>query len=435
MMDDVATLETVEKRMRPRLVSNFLLWTVLAFCAAFIIWASLTKIDRTVRGQGRVIPSSQLQVVSNLEGGIVDDILVKTGDTVAAGAPLMQLSPVIGSAELGSGQASVESLLVKVARLEAEITGRSPSFGSYNNPTMQSQIEVERALYRARQAEISSIRSAANARTEQARRAMAEAQATLAARRSVQRQAQDELGLIRPLVEQGYEPRMTLTKAESQAATASSEVAAASAAVSRSMAAISEANADYARQMQDWRSRAATELATARTELDARRQMLPALTDRVRRTTILAPVAGRINRVFMTTRGSSAAPGSPLVEIVPSEDNLLVEALVNPRDIGTVKIDQPATVSITAYDSGVYGKLKGKVAGISPDAIINERTGESHYLVRVRTSANALVTASGQRLAIGPGMTAEVDLLGDKRTVMSYFFSPVTKMANEAFRE
>jgi membrane fusion protein, adhesin transport system len=434
-MDDIATLDTIQQRMRPRFASNLLLWTVLAFCAAFIAWAAMTEIDRTVRGQGRVIPSSQLQVVSNLEGGIVDDILVRTGDIVAQGAPLIQMNPVIGSAELGSGQASIAALMAKIARLEGEITGRAPAFGPIAAPGAESQIEIERALYRARQAELSSMSQAARARTEQARRALSEAQSNLSARESVKRQAASEMAILRPLVDQGYEPQMSLIKAESQAATAASEAAAAYSAVGRAQAQLSEANADFMRQSQDWRSRAATELATARADLGARRTMMPALSDRVRRTTITAPLAGRINRVFVTTKGATAAPGSPLVEIVPSEDNLLIEAMVDPKDISSVRMEQKARVSITAYDSAIYGKMDGKVVSISPDAIVEERTGRSHYVVRVRTNQKGLVGPNSNLLPIGPGMTTEVSLLGDKRTVLSYVFNPVTKLANAAFRE
>ncbi len=416
------------RRFKPRLASNLLLWSVLAFCVAGIVWAATTEIDRTIRGTGRVIPSSQLQIVSNLEGGVVDDILIKTGDTVTAGASLIQMSPIIGSSELGSGQASIEALVVKSARLEAEVSGYTPNF-------VGAGADVERSLYNARQAELRALSGSSAAQVEQARRAVAEAQSVLAARQSQMRQAQSEINLIAPLVEQGYEPRLSLIKIESQLSTARSEVAAASAAVGRANAQIAEAQANYSRQIQDWRSRAANELSQVRAELSARRKTLPALADRLRRTTITAPVAGKINRVMITTRGATAAPGIPLVEIVPSEDNLLIEAMIVPQDIGTVRMNQKATINISAYDSAVYGKMTGKVISISPDAIVNEKTGESFYLVRVRTDNNALITPKGVKLAIGPGMTAEVDLLGDKRTVLSYLFTPVTKVSGDAFRE
>jgi membrane fusion protein, adhesin transport system len=425
---NIGQADTNGRRFKPRLASNLLLWGVLGFCVAGIGWAATTEIDRTVRGQGRVIPSSQLQIVSNLEGGVVDDILIKTGDSVSAGTALIQMSPIIGTSELGSGQASIEALVAKSARLEAEVAGTSPVF-------VGAGADVERTLYNARQAELRSLAATSSAQVEQARRAVSEAQSVMAARQAQVRQAQSEINLIGPLVAQGYEPRLSLVKIESQLATARSEVSAASASVGRANAQIAEAQANYSRQVQDWRSRAANELSQVRAELSARRKTLPALADRVRRTTITAPVAGKINRVMVTTKGATATPGSPLVEIVPSEDNLLIEAMIMPQDIGTVRMNQKATINISAYDSAVYGKMTGKVISISPDAIVNEKTGESFYLVRVRTDTSALVTPKGQKLAIGPGMTAEVDLLGDKRAVLSYLFTPVSKVSGDAFRE
>ncbi len=432
MTDAIDDIEALETRMRPRLLSSLLLWLIAAFFLIFILWAALTEIDRSVRAQGRVIPSSQLQVVSNLEGGIVSDILVATGQKVKRGQPLLKLSPIIGNAELGSGEASVAALLAKVSRLNAEVTGRTPSFGSGG---IAGPYAIERALYASRQNELTAIQNAARARLEQAYRALAEAQATLAARQSVARQVREEAAMIRPLVEQGYEPRLSLMKLEAQALTAGSESAAAAAAVERARAQIAEATADLARQTGDWRSRAATELAAANAELAARQQMLPALADRLRRADVTAPVSGRVNRVLVTTPGAAIGPGSPLVEIVPSDDGLIIEARVNPKDIGSVRIGQPASANITAYDSAIYGALKAVVISISPDAVINEKTGDSFYLVRVRTTAAALRDASGKSLPIGAGMTAEVNLLGEKRSILSYFFSPITKLARSAFRE
>jgi adhesin transport system membrane fusion protein len=196
-----------------------------------------------------------------------------------------------------------------------------------------------------------------------------------------------------------------------------------------------EARASAAQLRQDWRSRAATELAAAQTELAARRRALPALAERVERTVLRAPLPGRVNRVLVTTRGGTVQPGQPLVEIVPSEESLLVEVQVRPEDIAFVRMGQESKVAITAYDRSVYGTLDGRVVGISPDAVLDERTGLSHYTVRVRTSANALTHPSGQRLPISPGMVAEVNLLGDSRTVLQYILTPITRLGETALRE
>ncbi len=427
-------LEDLTDRIKPTAASNLLLWGILAFFIAFVIWASFTQLDRSVNGFGRVVPSARLQIVSNLEGGIVESINVKTGSIVKSGDPLIQLSTVLSGAELGSGTATAAALAVKIARLEAEVAGRTPNY-----PTAIDAggdlLAIEKALHASRMAELSSLMNAANSRLTQTQRAVVEAQASYSARSSARDSNIAQLAMIRPLVERGIEPRMTLLQAENAAAVSAAEASAAAAAISRAQAGVGEARATLSQVRQDWQSRAATELAAAQAEYSARVRTMPALADRAARTTIRAPLTGRINRVLVSTVGGIIRPGEPVVEIVPSDQSLLIEALVSPKDIAFVRMAQASRVDITAYDPAVYGSLDGKVVSISPDAIINERTGESHYTVRVRTAANALKDKQGRSLPIGPGMVANVKLLGDKRSVMNYILTPITRLGENAFRE
>lgn len=416
-------------RITPNFAPSLLLWLILGFFVVALLWAAFTDIDRTVRGMGRIVPSSKTQLISNLEGGIVQDVMVRTGEFVKAGQALVRLDPTMTGAELGSGEATVDALRAKVERLEAEITGRAPHF----SPT--GPADIERALYTARMAELSSLRSAGEARVAAASRAVSEAQSIYAARMSVASAAQAELNAVRPLVESGIEPRLSLTQAIGRAESASSEAAAAAATISRGQAGIAEARAALAQQISDWRSRSGTELTAAKAELMARSSTLPALEARAERSLVVAPVNGRINRVLVSTHGGTVQPGAPILELVPSEDGLLVEAMISPKDIGSVHIGQKAKVGITAYESSVYGSLKGKVVSISPDAVVNEKTGESHYVVEVRTSETALVAKSGRKLPIGVGMIADIALMGDKRSVLSYFLTPFTRLREEAFKE
>ena len=166
----------------------------------------------------------------------------------------------------------------------------------------------------------------------------------------------------------------------------------------------------------------------------ALRRSLPALSARVDRTEVRSPLAGRVNRVLVTTVGGTVAPGAPLVEIVPSEESLIVEVQVRPEDIAWIRMNQDAKINVTAYDSSIYGSLDGKVVALSPDATVNERTGESFYTVRV-TTEDRLRDQSGRALAIGPGMVADVSLLGDKRTVLAYLLTPISRLSERAFRE
>lgn len=428
-------IEDFTDRIKPTAAANLLLWGIFGFFIAFVIWASFTQLDRSVIGFGRVVPSAQLQIVSNLEGGIVETISVKTGMIVKAGDPLIQLSSVLSGAELGSGTATASALAVKIARLQAEVSGRTPNYPSAIDAPNQDLITVERALHASRVAELSSLVNAGNSRLTQAERAVAEAQANYAARRSARDSNSAELAMIRPLVERGIEPRMTLLQAENAAAVSSAEASAAAASIARAQAGVAEARATLSQSRQDWQSRAGTELAAAQAEYSARVRSMPALADRAARTTIRAPLSGRINRVLVSTVGGIIRPGEPVVEIVPSDKSLLIEALVLPKDIAFIRIAQPSRVDITAYDPAIYGSLDGKVVSISPDAVINERTGESHYTVRVRTAVNSIRDKTGRALPIGPGMIANVKLLGDKRSVMSYILTPITRLGENAFRE
>ena len=421
--------------IKPKVPANIILWIILAFVVIALVWAGLTEIDRTVRANGRVIPSSQLQVVSNLEGGVVEQIMVRVGQDVKRGTPLVRLSPIQPGAELESNRASSDALHFKIIRLEAEIAGRTPQFPEARNPLMASQIAVEQSLYRSRMAELASLSNVASARIDQARRAIAEASAAEEARITARETARADLNLIRPLVREGIEPRLSLLQAESAFAVASSEAAGAGAALGRARSVLAEAQASAQQQKRDWLARAADELTAARADLSVRQAAMPAYEYKLRRTVVRAPLDGRINRVFVTTVGGSARPGDPLLEMVAVNDSLLIEAAVAAKDIASVKMGQKAKVQISAYDSAIYGSMEGRVVAVSPDAVVNERTGESHYLVRVRTTANAITDDAGRRLPIGPGMGADVNLLGDKRTVLAYILTPLTRLSETAFTE
>jgi adhesin transport system membrane fusion protein len=410
--------------------ANLLLWIIAGFFLLALAWASLTKIDRTVRSMGRVVPSSKLQVVSNLEGGVVEQILVRPGQTVRKGDILVRLSPMLTTAAFGSGTAEVEALQTKIARLNAEVRGQSPTYT--NAPA--GQVEVERSLHAARSAELAGIMSAGSARAEQARRLVAEAQSTLAARRSTLVTAHRELEMLRPLAEKLIVPKIDLIKAENAAQIAYNEVNAAEAALARARSGVAEAQAQTAQQRSDWMTRSGIELSQAQAELSAKQLQLPALSDRVDRTVIRAPMSGKVNRVLVTTIGGSVSAGMPIAEIVPSEQTLHIEAMVRPADIANVRIGQQAKVEITAYNSAIFGTLDGRVTSISPDAVLNEKTGESFYTVEVQTIAT-LRDQAGKALPIGPGMIANASLLGEKRSIMSYLFTPITRLSETAFRE
>jgi adhesin transport system membrane fusion protein len=428
-------LEDYATQLRPRQASNILLWAIVAFFAIFVVWAALTELDRTVHAQGRVIPSSRLQIVSNLEGGIIRDILVKTGDMVKKGEPLIRLDKTLLGADLGTNQATVNALRIKIARLEAEINGRDPIYPRPENAAEEEQLRIEKALHAARMGELASETAAARARVEQAQRAVTEAEASYQSSVSARDSAKTQLEMIRPLVEHGIEPRLTLVQLVKAASVSTTDAAAAAAAVSRAKATVAEARSTLGQARQDWRSQAAAELAAAQAELASRASANTALADKVARTTVTSPLEGRVNRVLATTVGGVVRAGEPLVEIVPTEDNLLIEAQVAPKDIAFIHPEQEARINISAYDAAIYGSMRGEVISISPDATVDEQTGQSYYVVRVRGHAKTLTNDAGKPLPIGPGMTADVNLLGEKRSVLQYLLTPITRLSERAFRE
>ncbi len=428
-------LEDLADRIKPKAVSNLLLWLIIGFIVVFIAWASIVKLDRTVHAPGRVVPSSRLQVLSNFEGGVVAAILVRVGDLVKRGQPLVRLDQTQAGAEFGSSEITVAALNAKIARLQAEIAGREPVYPAAPTPEVAQQIGIERSLHAARMSDLASLSAAGAARAAQAERAVAEARSAYASRVSARDSARRQLDMIRPLVERGIEPQLTLIQLENSAAVAGTDAAQASAAIARAQSAVAEARASLAQVRSAWRAQAGTDLAAAQSEMAARQRAMPALAAKLGRATVAAPVDGRVNRVLVSTVGSSIGAGQPIVEVVPSADTLTVEALVSPKDIAAVRIGQRARVNITAYESGVYGGMDGRVMTISPDATLEERTGESHYTVRVRADAQNFRGPEGRRLVIGPGMTADVNLIGDKRSIMAYILTPFTRLREDALRE
>ncbi len=419
----------------PARAAQWLMWTIAALTFALVAWAALAQVDEVASAQGRVIPSRQLQIVSNLEGGTVKAILVRAGAKVAAGQPLVTLDNTQFTADFGKTTETTNALLARAARLQAEVSGGSPSFPTALERAAPQLVATERSLYNARRAELAASEAMESAKLDQASRALGQAEVENATRADGAKSAAQELAMIAPLVDKGIEPQIELMRARTAEATARGAAGNAALAIRRARSAVAEAQSGLRAVRDRYRSQAVEQLTTTRAELAGQGQALPALRDRVRRAVLTAPIAGTVNRVLVATIGGTVRPGEPLVEIVPQDDTLVVEADVKPADIAFIHPGQRATVKLSAYDYSVYGALDGTVERISPDAIVNERTGESHFTVRIRTAASDLRAPDGSKLPIGAGMVATVDVLGHKRSVLSYLLTPVSKLRDNAFRE
>jgi len=412
---------------------GLLLWSIIGFTVVALAWAALARLEVVIAATGRLIPSAQLQVLANLEGGTVKQILVKPGERVAKGQVLVRLDPVLRAADAASAKASVDALTVRAARLQAEAAGRDVRLDLQGiDPALLAD---ERALARADAGALAADRAMAQARAEQARRAAAEAEANLEQKRQALALAEQEVAVLRPLVDRGAEPALNLTRAQNSLSQAQSMVTAARESFAKAQALVAETTRAVANIDLQFRMRAADALATTRAELASRSGQQPALADRLDRTTVRAPMTGIVSRLRVNTTGGTVGPGEPILEMVPAGDRLLVEARVSPADIGFVAPGQTARVRITAYDYGIYGAMAGTVQSVAPDAVIDERTGEVHFLVRIALARPCFPTDAGACLPLGPGMLAEVSLLGPKRSVLTYLLSPLTQISQSAFRE
>lgn len=379
---------------KPHKASFILINTIAALFILIVFWAGISSVDEVTHAEGRVIPSAKMQVLQNMEGGIVQKINVKQGDLVQAGQVLMNLSPTQFGAEFESRKQQVLSLMAKEARLLAEVEEKPLVFSPEFTEMARQYVNIENAEFVNRKMRLN---------------------ADLAVLENQFRNAQAELEIVKRLVDRGLEPQLERI---------------------RTQARVDEARSKIDAMRRQAKSEASGELAKVSLELQPMRKTLPALADKVERTYIKAPMKGVVNRVLVTTLGGVLRPGEPLMEIVPADDMLVVEAQVRPQDIGFVKLGQSANVKVSAYDYSIFGSMKGRVTQISADAVSKEERGQTnyYYIARVETTTSVM-NSLGKKLPIIPGMQAQVDIITGNKTVLNYLLKPIIGVKENAFRE
>ena len=418
----------------PPAYSHVLIWGTVAFVAAFIVWAAFANIGETTVGEGKVIPSSQVQVVQNLEGGIVSEIKVRIGEVVRKNQVLMLIDDTRYASSFNENKVKNDALTAKIARLNAEVSGKNFELGAKfikDNPDLA---ERELTLYRSRQAEFNANTAGLRQQIDQRMQELKEKRA-----REIQIKAsldllKRELTMSRPLVKAGAMSEVELLRLERQENDLQGELDSTKITIPRLDAAVTEARNKVESYVAKFRNDALTELNQVRAEQEGTSATQVALKDRVERAVVRSPVTGTIKALKVNTVGGVVQPGSDLLEIVPLEDNLLVEARVKPRDIAFLRPGQETLVKITAYDFSIYGGFHAKLENISADSITDEKKNETYYLVRVRTMS-AMPERHGQPLAIIPGMTATVHIHTGEKTFLQYLLKPIIKTKELAFRE
>jgi adhesin transport system membrane fusion protein len=414
--------------MRSRRLPHVLLASVVLFFVLAFAWAAFFEIEEVARGDGRVITQSQVQVITNLEGGIIAEILVREGDIVKKADPLIRIDPTRFESAYKEGEQSSLALKARIARLTAEAQRSAFSIPADVRKGSPTQGERENALYRARQAELAT-------KSQVLREQLVQRQSELKELRSRTERLAEQLVLVErevaitaPLVKRGVVSEVELLRLERDQSRTRTDLEQARLAIPRTQSAIEEARSKLADTDAAFRSQAAGELAQAQGDLGKLAEQIPALEDRATRTIVRAPMDGIVKTIPNKTVGGVVQPGSPMVEIVPQEDSLLIETRLRPADIAFVRVGQRAIVKVTAYDYSIFGGLEGKIEYVSADSTVPQQ-GEPYYVAHVRTASNG-IDYHGKKLSISPGMLASVDVITGKRSVLYYLGSRSTGLAS-----
>ncbi|OOF37853.1 hemolysin secretion protein D [Rodentibacter rarus] len=361
------------------------------FLVTFVIWAYFSPLEEVTRGQGSVIPSSREQIVQSLDPGIIQEMKVKEGDIVEKGQVLLTLDDTRSSAILRESEAKVQNLRAVVARLQAESADKPLVFA---DDIPEDVISRETAAYNAR------------------RKAMLDAVEGLTQSKALLDQ---EIAITQPMVKKGVVSQVELLRMQRQ-------------------------SSDFAQQIAERRNRysadANNELVQAESELAQARENMAMRADPVERSQIKAPLRGVVKNIRINTVGGVVQAGQDILEIVPLDDTLLVQAYISPKDVAFIRPGQPALVKISAYDYSIYGGLEGKVTLISPDTLQDERrrselnlnADQAYYRILIETQGTSITDSKGQKLDITPGMTATVDIKTGEKTVFQYLIKPITRM-------
>lgn len=417
----------------PRVV-RITLWAILGFFIIMIAWASLADIDEVTRGDGKAIPSSRLQKIQNLEGGIVAEVFVHEGEVVKAGAPLLRLDDTRFRSNAGESEADRLALEARIQRLTAQLDNKetltlSPEILNKTPDIANGEMELFASVNKRIQSELSGL----NEQLVQKKQELLDYQAKGSQYRRSLGLLQQEISMSEPLVAKGAISKVEVLRLRRSEVETRGQLESVTLAVPRAEAAIKEIESKINETRGRYRSEALSQLNEARTDLSKIEASGKAIEDRVNRTLVTSPVRGIVQQLMVNTIGGVIQPGNDLVEIVPLDDTLLVEAKIRPQDIAFLRPGQEAMVKFTAYDYTIYGGLKAKLEQISPDTV-TDKDGKSFYVIRLRTEKNHL-GSDEKPLIIIPGMVASVDIITGKKTILSYLLKPILRAKAEAFRE
>lgn len=416
------------------LSKHFLLLAIASFFILFIVWANLATLDEVTRGDGKIIPSSEVQALQSLDPGMVDEFLVKEGDFVTKGQVLVRLRDIEAASDLGANRARYLGLLASITRLQAEAEGKETlNFPDEVKKESPKSVTEEMNSFRANMLQLEGQQRVLQKQLTQREQELDELNSRIGDLKGVIHLQRQEMNMIKPLVEKGSAPKIELLQLQRGMKERVSELNGLTSSLPRAKSAIEEANARMNEIEQTAKAEAQKELAAKLNELNEIRERLSGLTEIKVRKEIKSPVDGTIQELTINTVGGVVRAGEDLIKIVPKDDQLIVEGRVKPSDRAFIYPGQPAVIKITAYDFSIYGGLKGELLDISADTIEDEE-GNPFYRVRLRTYDTEL-KRQGEVLPIIPGMVTSIDILTGQKTVMEYLLKPFIKTLDNAMNE
>ena len=422
---DWAILEQDPKR--PRLF----IWTIGLFMLVALIWAAWATLNESARGEGKVVPVSQIQHLQSLDGGVVSKIMVKEGDIVEQGQLLLQIDNTRFVSSLRESESQSVALRAKAARLRALSEGSTFAMPPEVTQVAPLIAKQEMDLYLSRKSELDANVGIARQQLSQRMQELNEA----IARRNQAGQGLEitarELTVTKPLRDSGAVSEVEILRLERDVSRYRGERDMANAQVPKIQSAIAEANRKIQEVELAFRNQASAELSETLAKMGTLTEGSVALKDRVKLTEIRSPVKGEVKRLYVNTVGGVVQPGRDILEIVPRDESLLIEAKISPRDIAFLHPGQKAFIRFTAYDSTVYGGLTGRLQQIGADSITDDK-GNTYFIVRLKTDKSSL---GAGKLPIIPGMTAEVDIITGQKSVLNYLFKPVLRAKAQALSE
>lgn len=407
-----------------------ILYGIAAVTVLLLAWASFAEIDTVTRGQGKVIPSRQVQVVGSQDGGVIREILVREGARVNKGDLLLRLDQTRSQATLGENRAELQGLSIKAARLRAMIDGEAFAPDESMLAAAPDIVAQELQLYESRIRGLEGEQEIAMQQLAQRTEELAELIARESQLTTEQRLARQELDFTQPMVASGAVSEVEILRLQREVNRAGGELAQTQAQAKGVTAAMAEARQRMDSVRIEFANEASEQLTDTLTRIKGLREAGEGLSDRVQQTNVVAPVTGTVKQLFYNTIGGVVLPGRDIIELVPADDTLLLEVRVRPQDIAFLAPGQRANVKVTAYDFVVYGGLEGRVEQIGADTVLDEE-GNAFYEVSVRTDKADF----GPESPIIPGMTVEADVISGKKTILAYLMKPVLRAHQRALSE